>query len=91
MRHLAVPQYETLYTNDILKKVGNSNDFQRHMPIQKEMIKLPKQWIINVAYSLIGDPFSNWVMEQVEARNRKVAVQKDLMINIDPDVAAAWQ
>ena len=90
-KHLAVPQYESLYLKDILAKVGANTDLQRDMPIAKELSKCPKAWIINVAYTLIIDQFSDWIMEQVEARNRKVAVHKDLIFNIHPAEAAAWQ
>ena len=62
-----------------------------HMPIFKEMAKLPKQWIVNVAYTILGEPFADWVMSQIEARNTKVAKERDLMINVDPAIAAAWQ
>ena len=61
------------------------------MPIHKEMAKLPKQWIVNVAYTLLGEPFADWVMSQIEARNTKMAKERDLMINVDLAIAAAWQ
>ena len=33
------------------------DNFRLYMPIVKEIPKLPKQFIINVAYSIIGTPF----------------------------------
>ena len=54
------------------------------MPIEKELPKLPKQWICNVAYSIIGEPFRQWVLDQVEVRNAKQAVERNLNIAIDP-------
>ena len=61
------------------------------MPCVKELPKLPKQWISNVAYTVIGEDFASWVMEVVEYRNQKLAVENNLMINVDPAVAQAWQ
>ncbi len=58
-----------------------------HMPMHKEMAKLPKQWVVNVAYTILGEPFSEWVMAQIESRNTKVAKERDLMINVDPAIA----
>jgi hypothetical protein len=55
------------------------------------MRKLPKQWIANVAYSVLGETFSYWVKEQIEARNVKVAEQGNLHIELDPEVYAAFQ
>ena len=65
-------------------------EFQLHMPIEKEMDKLPKGWIANVAYTLVGDDFATWIMNQVDARNLKIAQDRNLMINLDPEIAAAF-
>ena len=61
VKHLAVPHYEGLGVQDILKNIGMKDDFRRYMPVIKEIPKLPKQFIINVAYSIIGEPFAKWV------------------------------
>ena len=58
------------------------------MPIEKELSKLPKQWICNIAFSLIGEPFRDWVMNQVEARNQKQAIERNLNIAVDPTIRA---
>ena len=63
------------------------DEFRYYMPCLKEIIRLPKQFIINVAYSIIGDPFKQWIHSQIEARNKKVTKEKDLLINMDPAVA----
>ena len=54
------------------------------------MKKLPKQWIVNVAYSVLGDTFSFWVKEQIEQRNTLIADKGNLLIELDPEVAAAF-
>ena len=87
MKHLAVPQYEGLTVQDILKNIGMKDDFRLYMPVLKEIMKLPKQFIINVAFSIIGDPFAKWVRSMIEMRNEKVTKEKDLLIAMDPMVA----
>ena len=84
MKHLSVPQYEGLNVQDVLKNIGMKDGFRLYMPVIKEIPKLPKQFIINVAYSIIGEPFAKWVRGQIEARNLKVTKQKDLLIAMDP-------
>ena len=37
LRHLAVPQYEGLSTDDILAKIGDNPNFKLHMPIEREL------------------------------------------------------
>jgi hypothetical protein len=55
-----------------------------HLPILKELEKIPKQWLCNLLYSVIGDDFARWVSERIKERNERVTVLRDLNINIDP-------
>ena len=45
---------------------------------------------MNVTYTIAGDAFATWVKANIEERNAKVTKEKDLMINMDEDVAAAF-
>jgi hypothetical protein len=44
-----------------------------------------------VAFSVLGDPFRIWIKKAIEDRNLKVAIQKDLNINLDPELAMAFR
>ena len=44
-----------------------------------------------MAYSILGDTFSQWVKRQIDERNARVAEKGDLMIEMDPEVHAAFQ
>ena len=37
-----------------------------------EVLKLPRSYIANVAYTIAGDDFQNWADAKIEARNKKV-------------------
>ena len=52
-----------------------------------ELPKVPKQWLANVCATLLEEKFSNWVKEQIKARHEKVTVNKDLGIQMDPEMA----
>ena len=41
-------------------------------------------------YSLLQDDFSDWVRKLIDARNKKVTVSHNLLIDMDPDIAAAF-
>ena len=56
-----------------------------------ELPKTPKQWVCNVIASELGDKFTKWVKAQVEYRHPKVAVQKDIMIQMDPEIARVFK
>ena len=45
---------------------------------------------MNVIYTLVGEDFQNWVDERIDARNQKVAEDDNKVIEVDPEVAAAF-
>ena len=55
------------------------------LPItMKEVHKMPRAYIINIVYTLTGDSFKQWTENVIAQRNKKVAKDKDLVINMDP-------
>ena len=62
-----------------------------YFPDEKELRRLPKQFIVNVASTVIGRKFDDWVKKQVETRNAKVAKEKDLHIEVDPEIAEIFR
>ena len=38
----------------------------------------------------IGHPFADFIKSKVEERNRKMALKNNMLINVDPDIAAAF-
>jgi len=89
--YLHMPHYEGLRTADILEFIKPYDEVWKCLPVDQEILKVPKQWLINVAYSGIGDDFSMWVKKQINARNAKVTKEKNMMVDIDPEVLAAFQ
>ena len=43
------------------------------------------QWIINVCYCVIGNPFSDFIRERVNERNESLAERRDLNVEIDAE------
>ena len=86
---LFVPQYNNLSLERILNFVGdNISDF---LPDDLDLPKVPKQWIVNVCAVVLGNEFRNWVAHQVEERNVLMCKKKEMMIAIDPQMAAKFQ
>ena len=61
------------------------------LPCEKEIVKLPKQFLINVIYTIVGEDFSNWVKAKINERNAKITTEKNMIINVDPAIALAFQ
>ena len=73
VKFLACPQYEGLAIQDILTFVGNYPDVVRHLPEKRDIHKVPRQWIVNIAYAIIGEDFADWVNVAIANRNMEVA------------------
>ena len=86
-------RYEGLGVKEIQQylKAHHANVYEYLPEPEIELPKTPKQWIAKVCATVLEDRFANWVKAQVEARHQKVAVQKDLMIDMDPEIAAVFQ
>ena len=61
----------------------------KRLPDPKDIPKLPKQYLVNVVYTIVGLTFNDWVKGRVEDRNNKVAVDKGLLIEVDEEIAIA--
>ena len=61
------------------------------LPDDIDLEKVPKQWIVNVCAVILGSEFKAWVSHQVEERNAVMCAKKEMMISMDPDMAAKFQ
>ena len=50
--NLHVPCYEGLTVKEIMSKGLEHNDVRNYLPDDRDIRRLPRQWIINVVYSL---------------------------------------
>ena len=57
----------------------------------REVEKLPRAYLANVIYTIVGDPFKNWVDGEIAKRNEKIMSDQNLAINMDPEIYAAFQ
>ena len=49
----------------------------------KEILKMPRQYISNVIYTLVGTEFRNWVDEVCKLRNEQLVEKQNLQITMD--------
>ena len=62
VRTVIVPQYEGLTIKEMDEEIFQSNSvIYSYLPDQVEIHKTPKQWIVNVAASVLEDTFTDWV------------------------------
>ena len=63
--HITIPHYDGLFLDDIASYVQKHPEPMYYLPDGKEYKKLPKQWIANVCYTVLKEPFAEWVKAQV--------------------------
>ena len=62
------------------------------LPItDKERLKLPRSYIINVIFTLVGKPFQEWAEKRINDRNARVTDERSMAIDMDPEIEAIWR
>ena len=91
IKFLHVPQYENLNIVCILEQARKTDRVNFYLPEDRDMHKVPRQWLINIVYTIIGNPFSEWVKSEIVKRNTDLAKKQNLLIEMDPEIARAFQ
>ena len=60
------------------------------LPDMIEIPRLPKDYLANVAFTVVGKPFGEWVKNHIEERNQRITIDKQLNIELDPELADAF-
>ena len=90
VRFISIPQYDGLTIEELLNIRNQYPDIDNYMPEERDFARLPRQWIANVMYTIVGDEFRNWVTNKIRERNDRLAEKHDLMIDMDPEIARAF-
>ena len=61
-----------------------------YFPVRKELMKMPRQYIVNVTYSIVGDDFKKWVHERIHQRNVRQTTAKKSEIDMIPLINTAF-
>lgn len=92
IHHISVPQYEGLNIESFLSFGKDFQLVKNALPdSEKEVGKMPRQYIANIIHTIVGQPFAEWVVQRVNARHTKMTESRDMNIQLDPEVAAAYQ
>ena len=86
-----MPQYESLKVELILEKINEHQRAPLYIPDERDILKVPRAWLCNIAYTIIGDSFHNWVRQAIADRNHVMAQKQNLNIEMDPEIYQAFQ
>ena len=89
-KQINVPYYEGLSIEKLLEASQQYPIITDYLPDKRDIARLPRQWIVNLIYTLVGDDFKRWVAEKIRSRNDRIASKYDLMLDLDPAIAKAF-
>ena len=75
----------------IVDKVFENPQLALYFPERKELMKMPRQYIVNVTYSIVGNDFKKWVHAKIQERNHRMTAAKKSPIDMIPLVNQAFQ
>ena len=92
VKTIHVPHFEGLTLDTMLYHARKSAQVVKALPLEpREVDKLPRSYIANVIYTIVGERFKQWVESQIQQRTQKVIDDQDMAIEMDPEVLAAFK
>ena len=58
---LYAPLYKGLNIAAFLEQGGKDEQVQHYFPDLRDIHRLPRQFVVNVVFTLVGKPISDWV------------------------------
>lgn len=83
-----MPLYKSLTNEELIKYALDKPGMQEFFPELKEWRKLPRQWIINLLFTYVGEVFEQWVRTRISERNQAFVQKNQLEIELAPEIAA---
>jgi hypothetical protein len=91
VKTINIPHFSGLNIETMLEHAKNWPAVAMALPLEpREIDKLPRSYIANCIYTIVGTPFRQWVDQQCQLRNDKVIEKQNLQITMDPAVYQAF-
>ena len=73
-------------TESLLEWAKSYHQIFNYLPDKQDLDRVPRAWIANVIYTIVGDPFKEYVDAMIEQRNQALINKRDLGISMDPQI-----
>ena len=57
---------------------------------KREIHKVSREFLFNVYATVLKNIFTDWIKQQIDERNEEMKEKRDMNIELDPDIAAAF-
>jgi len=91
VKTIHVPQYKNLSLAKILDFASNQPRVFDYLPDEPDLAKIPKQWVVDICAAIMGLEFREWVEDCKEERNEAMNQKREMMMEMDPDMAAKFK
>ena len=91
VKQISVPFFDGLSIQSMLTFASLYPEVLKRLPVDKETLQLPRQYIANVIYTIVGEPFAVWVDTMINNRHDKVTNEKNMMVEMDPVIHSILQ
>ena len=86
MKNIKVPYFKGLSIECMLEFAKGYPEALRALPmVQREIDRMPREYIANVIFIIVGKPFQDWMNQKINERHEKVAEEKDTIL-MDPAI-----
>lgn len=90
VKQINIPYFEGLKIESFLEFAADKPEVMRALPIlERERLSLPRAYIANLIYTIVGDPFKKWV-DRIVKRRHDERRQEQSTIQMDPEIAAIF-
>ena len=90
VKQISVPYFEGLKIESFLEFASLYPQVMKCLPIlERERLTLPRSYIANVIFTIVGDDFKKWV-DRIVTRRHDERRQEQSQIKMDPEIAAIF-
>jgi hypothetical protein len=87
----AVPQIEGLTVEDMLELAKTSQAAMRHLPDERDWDHMDRKGLSDVLYTVERVQFEQAIKDAVKARKERLEQRNNLLVDMRPEFAAAFQ
>ena len=87
----AVPQIEGLTVEDMLELARTSPNTLRHLPDERDWDGLNRKWVADILYIVERAKLEKLIKDAVKARKERLEEKNNLLVQMRPEFAQAFQ
>ena len=84
-----VPSYDSLTMVKVLEYVKENEEALQYLPDPKDILLLPREYLMNLLHSVYGASFKQWVDVRCNVRNKKLKEKAGQILSVTEKFAGS--